>query len=539
MTSGQQGNTSYDDQIAELPTTWALTTLGEVIDYGKTEKVEPSAIPADAWILELEDVEKDTSRVLKRYTQVQRQSRSTKNRFKTGDVLYGKLRPYLNKVVLADAPGFCTTEIVPLQAGLALDGRYLFHWLKHPAFLKYVEAESHGMNMPRLGTEAGRAAPIVVAPRPEQTRVADQLDTLLARVQVCIDRLNAIPAFLKRFRQAVLDAALSGQMTEDWREAGSTSLDDWAPKTINDIAEVGTGSTPLRSNVGFFSKVGTPWVTSAATGRAFVDSADEYVTPAAIAAHRLEVYAPGTLLVAMYGEGKTRGQVSELRIPAAINQACAAISVDRRQASVAFVKFALWAQYEQMRALAEGGNQPNLNLSKVKSFPVQLPPEQEQAEIVRRVGAIFKVADRIEASHIAAIVQARRLMHLILAKAYRGELVSQDPNDEPASALLARIAAQRASSAAGPKTRQPRRPTAPRIPKEAAAMTKSRQDTDVMGHPYLADHLRRLGAPVTADALFRVSELPVADFYKQLAWEVAQGHVNDNKTTLEPGHAAG
>lgn len=70
-------------------------------------------------------------------------------------------------------------------------------------------------------------------------------------------------------------------------------------------------------------------------------------------------------------------------------------------------------------------------------------------------------------------------------------------------------------------------------------MTKSRQDDDVMDHPYLADHLRRLGTPVTAEALFRVSELPVADFYKQLAWEVAQGHVKDNQTSLEAGYAAG
>jgi type I restriction enzyme S subunit len=70
-------------------------------------------------------------------------------------------------------------------------------------------------------------------------------------------------------------------------------------------------------------------------------------------------------------------------------------------------------------------------------------------------------------------------------------------------------------------------------------MTKSRQDDDVMGQPYLAGHLRRIGAPANAEALFKVAELPVADFYKQLAWEVDQGYVKDNETALEPGHAAG
>ncbi len=70
-------------------------------------------------------------------------------------------------------------------------------------------------------------------------------------------------------------------------------------------------------------------------------------------------------------------------------------------------------------------------------------------------------------------------------------------------------------------------------------MTKSRQDDDVMGQPYLAGHLRRIGEPTSAEALFKVAELPVADFYKQLVWEVAQGHVKDNQTTLEPVHAVG
>ena len=137
------------------------------------------------------------------------------------------------------------------------------------------------------------------------------------------------------------------------------------------------------------------------------------------------------------------------------------------------------------------------------------------------------------------MTQAQRLTPLTLAKAFRGELVPQDLNDEPAAALLARIANQRTASAADPNARLPRRARATRAPKEAAAMTKKRQDDDVMGQPYLANHLRRLAVPATAETLFKVAELPVADFYKQLAWEVAQGHVQDNQTTLEPGHASG
>jgi len=101
--------------MSGLPDSWKTCRLGDVVDYGATSKAEPDAIPADAWVLELEDIEKDTSKVLQRLTFAQRQSKSTKNRFAAGDVLHGKLRPYLNKVICADQAGFCTTEIIPLK----------------------------------------------------------------------------------------------------------------------------------------------------------------------------------------------------------------------------------------------------------------------------------------------------------------------------------------------------------------------------------------------------------------------------------------
>lgn len=455
-------------QSPQLPPTWTMTTLGAVVAYGRTNKAEPSEMKGTDWVLELEDIEKDSSRLLGRLTFADRQSKSTKNRFEAGDVLYGKLRPYLNKVLIADQPGFCTTEIVPIQPGEHLDARYLFYWLKHPVFLKYVEAESHGMNMPRLGTDAGRAAPFVLAPRAEQTRIADQLDTLLARVNACNDHLDAIPGILKRFRQSVLTAALTRDILDKFDGLSAKATRKTAK--ISDIASVGTGSTPLRSNSAFYASAGTPWVTSAATGSPLVVDADQFVTDAAIAAHRLKVYPKGTLLVAMYGEGKTRGQVSELAIDATINQACAAISVDETLATRQFVKLALTANYLVMRELAEGGNQPNLNLSKIKEFEIPLPALDEQARIVGEVEGLLKLAYRVEARYTAMRAHAQRLAPQVLAKAFRGELVEQDPQDEPASVLLQRLAANalaKAPSSRGMPRAQPQVPAtlpAPQAP---------------------------------------------------------------------------
>jgi type I restriction enzyme, S subunit len=101
--------------MQSLPQGWIWSTLGEVADYGKTIKVEPSEIKPGEWVLELEDIEKGSSKLIQRADNLETQSKSTKNRFKKGDVLYGKLRPYLNKVLLADIEGVCSTEIIPVS----------------------------------------------------------------------------------------------------------------------------------------------------------------------------------------------------------------------------------------------------------------------------------------------------------------------------------------------------------------------------------------------------------------------------------------
>ena len=157
----------------------------------------------------------------------------------------------------------------------------------------------------------------------------------------------------------------------------------------------------------------------------------------------------------------------------------------------------------------------------------------EQNEIVRRVEALFAYADRLEARYTAARAQVERLTPALLAKAFRGELVPQDPNDEPASVLLERIRAARAEQPTAKRGRKPPVTRVPRAPREKAAMTKSRHDDDVQHKPYLAGLLREAGGITSVEDLFRRAELPVTDFYKQLAWEVENGHIRDDETRLE------
>jgi type I restriction enzyme S subunit len=338
---------------------------------------------------------------------------------------------------------FISGKMYRFRANDALiDSRLLEAFIRRPETKALIDAMKTGISESGMNITHEKFSQLVVpvAPRPEQKRIADKLDTVLTCVDAVNERLARVAPLLKRFRQSVLAAATSGRLTEDWRNSTGVSS-AWQTTDVQSVAQVGTGSTPLRSNPGFFSSTGTPWVTSAATSSEIVTEANEYVTPEAIAAHRLKVFPVGTLLVAMYGEGKTRGQVTQLGIPATINQACAAVVVDESKMLSDFVKLALQANYLEMRVLAEGGNQPNLNLAKVKGFPLPLPSREEQTEIVRRVETLFAFADRLEARLQSVQTAADRLTPSLLAKAFRGELVPQDPNDEPASELLKRLAA--------------------------------------------------------------------------------------------------
>lgn len=446
----------------KLSNGWLQVQLGDVVSYGKTQKCVFADVTDDTWVLELEDVEKENSRIISRKTAKDRPFKSTKNRFESGNVLYGKLRPYLNKVVVADSAGVCTTEIIPLDAEPFVLNRYLFRWLKTRDFLNYVNEVSYGVNMPRLGTKDGVAAPFILPPLAEQKVIADKLDTLLAQVENTKARLERIPQILKRFRQSVLTAAVSGRLTEEWRDQNGVSITSWDDLTVGGVAAVATGKTPSRKEPNYWTDGDIPWLTSASTSAIYTDSAEQFVTKSAVDACSLKIFPPGTLLLAMYGEGKTRGQVTELRLSATCNQACAAVTADEHKILRSYLKLRLLENYEETRKSAVGGAQPNLNLSKVRAIGIAIPDKEEQTEIVHQVDQLFAHADRIEQQVNSALARVNNLTQSILAKAFRGELTEQWRKDNPelisgensAEVLLERIKAEQAAVKPVKKTRR-------------------------------------------------------------------------------------
>ncbi len=178
---GNLTETLDDWRIDDIPDSWGVCCLGEVCDYGNCTNVDTKDIPETAWILDLEDIEKDTGKVLQKLTLKERNSASTKHSFHKGQVLYSKLRPYLNKVVLADDEGYCTSEILPLDFNDMVYPKYARYYLMSPTFLKYANYCSYGVKMPRLGTNDGKKAILTVPPLQEQHRIVNAIETIFAK----------------------------------------------------------------------------------------------------------------------------------------------------------------------------------------------------------------------------------------------------------------------------------------------------------------------------------------------------------------------
>jgi type I restriction enzyme S subunit len=399
--------------------------------------------------------------------------------------------------VAAVYPGVCSSE-------------YFFHYLCSQRD-EFVKAGKGGAQ-PNISQGLIKDWPIPLAPLNEQRRIAAKLDTTLAAVEVCRQRLDGVAAILKRFRQAVLAAATSGGMT---RELASNSL--WKEISITDVCEVVRGASPRPAgDQRYFGGMGTvPWIT---VGELTKDS-DKYLlstscflTDAGMSKSRRIM--PGTLLLT--NSGVTLGVPKISLIEGCINDGSVAL-LGLEEPLKSYVYYVLRSKTQDLRSINQGAAQPNLNTSIVKAIRFMVPDSsKEQSEVVRRIEELFTLANQLETRLSTARKIVDRLTPALLAKAFRGELVPQEPTDEPASLLLERIrAARQAEAAAGKPSRRGR-------PKAAANPEPIALEAAPVSADFLTRLLRECGA-LSERALLAASELEPQQFQRQLQKEQERG----------------
>ncbi|PLO94412.1 restriction endonuclease subunit S, partial [Klebsiella pneumoniae] len=164
-----------------------------------------------------------------------------------------------------------TSDIYPSYA------YYYFRSIKHLA-----ESMGTGTTFKEISGSSSKKLPFIISPLAEQKIIADKLDDLLARVESIKTRLENIPEILKKFRQSVLSAAVSGRLTEEWRKENNKFFSDWISCNVGEVSTVSTGKTPKRNEPRFWENGSIPWLTSSSTGDINTHIAEQFVTEAAL-----------------------------------------------------------------------------------------------------------------------------------------------------------------------------------------------------------------------------------------------------------------
>jgi type I restriction enzyme S subunit len=340
------------------------------------------------------------------------------------------------------------------------DERFLDYVL--PGYLKAINDATSSVTVKHLSSRTVEEIPLPRPPIQEQQAIVEEFEKQFSRLDEAVANLKRVKANLKRYKAAVLKAAVEGRLVpteaelarregrsyetgadllqriletrrSQWkgkgkyREPAAPDSDNrpdipngWQWTNVDQLAQMGTGATPSRGRADYYDGGTVPWVTSAVVNERYVDQPSEFVTIKALAETNLTLYPVGTLIVAMYGEGKTRGKCAELRIPATTNQALAALRVDPHVCS--YLKMFLEHNYEETRKVASGGVQPNLNLSLVRSIAVPLPPPVEQHRIVAEVDRRLSLVREVEAEVDANLNRAERLRQAVLARLLAQEM---------------------------------------------------------------------------------------------------------------------
>jgi type I restriction enzyme, S subunit len=292
-------------------------------------------------------------------------------------------------------------------------------------------------------------------PLNEQKRIIEKLDVILPKVKSARSRLEKIPAILKKFRQSVFAVACSGRLTEDWRE-GKLNSDDWKDVTLFDLISEGP-QNGLYKHKDFYGS-GTLIVR--------IDNFyDGYLNDwsgmkrLSLNQKELDTYRlnENDILINRVNSIDFLGKsalVRKLKEPAVYESNMMRFNVRQEIVDPEYLIKYLnsISGYQELRKNAKDAvNQSSINQDDVKAVAVTLPPLKEQHEIVRRVEKLFALADSLETKYKKAIERVEKIEQSILAKAFRGELVEPDPNDEPAEELLKRILAEKAKLEGGKK----------------------------------------------------------------------------------------
>jgi len=466
-----------------LPKRWMMTTLGEICSkpqYGWTciaEKI------GNVKYLRTSDISEGTIGWDSVPCCREIPSDIEKYRVHRDDILVARAGSVGISYRITDVPydAVFASYLIRFNALEGVEARYIEHYLKSDNYWRSISEFTAGIAVPNVNASKLASLEIPLPPLSEQRRIVTKLEKLLGKVDACQKRLEKIPVIIKRFRQAVLTVACSGRLTTDWREKnpnvkpasevlGRILKDrDKIKRKVKKVSETDNLDVPFdipstwalcvfddlaaaRPNAIKAGPFGSSLTKSCYVPKGFKVYGQEqvingdpnfggyYISEEKFNELRSCEVSTGDILVSLVGTiGKVLVIPKQFQ-PGIINPRLAKFSLHSSIVRGYITNYLLSPIVKNiLLQQSHGGTMKILNLGIMRALPITLPPLPEQHEIVRRVEALFALADQIEARYKKVKAYADKLTQSILAKAFRGELVPQNPNDEPASELLKRL----------------------------------------------------------------------------------------------------
>ena len=339
--------------------------------------------------------------------------------FPKGTLLIALYGATIGKLAFLGVDAATNQAVCGIYKNENIDSNYLYHFLfsKKPSLVK----QGIGGAQPNISQGILKNLDIPIPPLSEQLAIVSKIEELLSDLENGKQQLLTAQQQLKVYRQSLLKAAFEGKLT-NVKTVECELPKHWRMSTIGDVFEVFIGSTPKRNNSNYWGG-NINWLSSGEIAFCNIKSTKEKITTEGLENTSCKIHPIGTVIIAMIGEGKTRGQAAILKVASSHNQNTAAIRVNNKIYKSELLYYYLVLKYEDNRRVGSGNNQKALNKERVKGIPIPIPPLKEQELIVDNLESKLTVCDKIEETIKVALLKSESLRQSILKKAFEGKLL--------------------------------------------------------------------------------------------------------------------
>lgn len=414
--------------IQSVPSHWTQKRIKFVVELvNQKQSVDQSVLP----YIGLEHIESWTGRKIDGEIS---QSEGLASTYASGDVLFGKLRPYLAKIHLADTPGLVSSEALVIRPSRDISSSFLKYYFLSRDFINTVDSSTYGSKMPRASWDYIGNLPLLVPSAQEQQAIVDFLNYKTAQIDALIAKKQSLLDKLAEQRTALISQAVTKGLDPSvaTRDSGAAWLDKipehWSTSRVKFVAKVGNGSTPSRDNPDYWFDGDFPWLNSSVVNREVVDSADQFVTGVALKECHLPIIEPPAVLVGITGQGKTRGMSSKLTFRATINQHLVYVKPYADSINVDYLHHIFERAYAYLRNESDAGGSTKgaITCSQIENLAIPLPPLAEQEQIVRFVDEDYSRISRLQKKVKAALQRLQEYRAALITNAVTGKIDVRD-----------------------------------------------------------------------------------------------------------------